>query len=269
MARRELCARTTKGRSSPGSDAQRIGASRSRPRRTGEDEQIGGADLEQKSAPESLARVPTSGRGDGADQARPHRRPPGEPGPQAVARDHRQHGEGDDQGQEDEDDRAPEAVGGELQAALGDVAEIAEAAGVEDRAGEVGVGAGDEVDQGQQRQDREREGDDQERRAAAARRDRRGSRGGPDREDDRRADVGAEAPRGEDEGRADSRSRGRRRRSAAGDSRAARTRSAPPRCRRRPGPPAAPRARCRSRRSALPGRGWARAARARSAASRR
>ena len=41
-------------------------------------------------------------------------------------------------------------MGGELESALGDVGEVAEAAGVENRAGQVGVGPGSEVDQSEQ-----------------------------------------------------------------------------------------------------------------------
>ncbi len=63
------------------------------------------------------------------------------------------------------------------------------------------VGAGDEVDQGQQRQRPERSRDDEEQSAAApAAGDEDGGDRRPDREDDRRSDVGAEATGGEDEG---------------------------------------------------------------------
>ena len=52
----------------------------------------------------------------------------------------------------------------------------------------------------EQGQDGDRRGDHQQRRAAPPGRDRRRGHRGPDREDDRRPDVGAEAPGGEDEG---------------------------------------------------------------------
>ena len=87
----------------------------------------------------------------------------GRPLSQARSRSRRDDGEdatiAATSGRKTKQDRAAEAVGRELQAALGDVGEVAEAAGVEDRAGEVGVGAGDEVDEREQRQDRERSGD--------------------------------------------------------------------------------------------------------------
>ena len=88
---------------------------------------------------------------------------------------------------------------GELQAPLGDVGEVAEPAGVEHRAGQVGVGAGDEVGEGDQRQHRQRRGDHEQGGAPPPGGDRRGGDGAADRQDDRRADVGAEAPGGEDE----------------------------------------------------------------------
>ena len=120
----------------------------------------------------------------------------------------------------------------ELQASLRDVGQVPQAAGVEDRAGQVGVGAADQVDQGQQREDGERSGDDSRAERAPPRpRSRDRGDGRADREDDRGADVGAEAARGED----DSRRRGRRR----GRATAAPARGQPaPRkpVKRRPGP---------------------------------
>ena len=198
----------------------------------------------------------------GADQAGPHRRMPAQPGARRSRRTSASGDQGGDQGQEDEDDRTGEAVGGELEAALGDIGEIVEATGVQHRAGQVGVGAGDEVDQ--------RRGMPGPRTAAAmtssaARR--------------RRAAITAAAtaaPTGKtiaaptsapklpaakiEAKRRPTRQEGDRaaaRREAAG-----RTRPGPPRCRRRSGPPAAPRARCRSRRTARRGRDSAPAARA-------
>ena len=89
---------------------------------------------------------------------------------------------------------------GELQAALGDVGEVVEAAGVEHRAGQVGVGAGEQIAERQQRQRGERRNDEEQSGATAAGRDRGGGSGAAERQHDRRADVGAEAAGGEDEG---------------------------------------------------------------------
>ena len=88
---------------------------------------------------------------------------------------------------------------GELQATLGDVGEIAEAAGVEDRTGQVGVGAGEKVGEGDQGQHRQRRGDHEQGGAPPPRGDRGGGDGAADRQDDRGADVGAEAAGGEDD----------------------------------------------------------------------
>ena len=70
-------------------------------------------------------------RDDSAEQAGAHRRVAPQPGANPLAARDREGDEGHDQGQEDEDDRAGEAVPRELQAALGDVAEVAQPTGVE------------------------------------------------------------------------------------------------------------------------------------------
>ena len=143
-------------------------------------------------------------------------------------------------------------MGGEPQAALGDIAEIAQAAGVQHRTGEVGVGPGEQVDERQQRHRGER----QRRRPAAP-----PGAGAPRSPPRRRRRRPASRSRRRHRRRSVRPRRRRRRRPIArkaargprGDSPGANP-ARPPRSRRRSAPPAAPRARCRSRRSGPPAR---------------
>ena len=247
----------------PGCRASRLG-----PGEADEDQQVGRPDLQQERAGvvrEGAERIAATA------PSRPARIA-GRPRSQALERSRRSTARRREreQRQEDEDDRPDEAVRGELQAALGDVGQVVEPAGVEHRAGQVGVGAGERDPP-----------------APAARPPRTGRRapaaacgGGagaaiaaaataapsgrtiaaptsaPKRP---AAKTNASGKPGGEEGE----------RRAPRATAAARSRPAPPRCRRRRAPRAAPPARCRSRRSARRARDSARAATARSAASRR
>jgi hypothetical protein len=88
-------------------------------------------------------------------------------------------------------------VRGELQAALGDIGEVTQPAGVQNGASQVGVGARGEVDQCDEREHRERDRDDEEGRVSSRGRDPGSGDRGPYRQNDGRADIRAEAPGGE------------------------------------------------------------------------
>ena len=97
--------------------------------------------ISSRRAPESFARVPSERRREGAGEARAQGGARRQPGRDAVASQTRASTTtAASKRQEDEDDRPGEAVGRELQPALGDLGEIVEPAGVEHRAGQVGVG---------------------------------------------------------------------------------------------------------------------------------
>ena len=135
MARQGRSARRTKGNG-------RAWVVRLGPGEAREDQQVGGADLEQEGAG-IVGQGADQGRRQGAGKPGPHRRD-GPPARRRSDRARRRRGpRRDQQRQEDEDDRPGEAVGRELQAALGDLGQLVEAAGVEHRAGQVGVGAGE------------------------------------------------------------------------------------------------------------------------------
>ena len=220
MARRGQFARATKG-NGRGRVGSRVG-----PGVADEDQQVGGADLQQQRAGVVGERA-DHGRGE-----RPRPGPPASPGgpparPRAArgaatpARRARR-----SSGRKTKTIGLREAVGGELQAALGDVGEVAEAAGVEHRAGQVGVGAGDEVEQGDQRQHRDRRGEHEQRRAPPPRprsrpRPRRRRAGRRSRRRRRRRSARRRRRR-----RRAARRRGRRRRAARRVSRGAKPASA-------------------------------------------
>ena len=88
---------------------------------------------------------------------------------------------------------------GELQAPLRDVGKVAEAAGVEDRPGQVGVRPRNQIGEGDQGQHHKRGGHHEQRRAPAPRRDRGSGNGAANGQHDRRPDIGPEATGGKDE----------------------------------------------------------------------
>ena len=138
-----------------------------RPGEAGENQQVGGPDLEQEGAGVVGERA-DGGRCGGAEEAGAKGRVRLEP---AEDRPALPEGDGEDDQHERQErgrDRPGEAARGEPQAPLGDVGEVAEAAGVEDRAGQVRVASAGQVDQGEQREGPQRRRDRQ--RAAPQRR---------------------------------------------------------------------------------------------------